>query len=109
MHNYSSNFNTIAVFTELPLESIDLERGNSSLLTCEMKAPSDSMVYWTKKLIQNEECQIPTLNDASPKMFNDTDSMLLCNTTAVVSKTVKEVDNNYSIFHLELQVRERCC
>ena len=67
-----------------------------------MKAPSDSMVYWTKKLIQNEECQIPTLNDAF-----DTDSMLLCNTTAVVSKTVKEIDNNYSIFHLELQVREQ--
>ena len=108
LYNYSSNFNIIIVFTELPLESIDLKRGNSLLLTCEMKAPSDSMVYWTKKLVQNEECQIPTLNDASAEL-NDTDSILLCNTTAIVSKTVEEVDNNYTIFRLELQVREGCC
>ena len=93
-----------AVFTELPPESIDLKKGNSSLLTCEMKAPSDSEVYWTLEQVQNEECQIATLNETSP---NDTASIPLCNTTAAVSKSVKEVDKNYSIFHLELQVREQ--
>jgi hypothetical protein len=96
---YSSQF-VNAVFTELPLENIDLNRNTSSLLACEMKAPSNATVYWTKKLVQNEECRIPTLNEASPK------TMLLCNTTAVVNKTVEEVDNTYSIFRLELQVWE---
>ena len=95
------------VFTELPPESIDLKKSNSSLLTCEMKAPSDSEVYWTQKQVQNiEECQISTMNEASPAPGNDTSSIPLCNTTAAVSKTVKEVDKDYSIFHLELQVRK---
>lgn len=88
------------MFTELPPESIDLKKGTSSLLTCEMKAPSDAEVYWTLEQVQNEDCQIAT----SP---NDTDSIPLCNTTVVVSKTVKEVDKDYSLFHLELQVREQ--
>ena len=92
------------MFTELPPESIDLKKGTSSLLTCEMKAPSDAEVYWTLEQVQNEECQIATLNEASP---NDTDSIPLCNTTASVNKTVKEVDKDYSIFRLELQVREQ--
>ena len=70
-----------------------------------MKAPSDSMVYWTKKLVQNDsECQIPIKKEATPG--NGT-STVLCNTTAyaVVKKTVTEVDKDYSIFCLELQVR----
>ncbi len=95
-----------AVFTELPLENIHLNRNTSSLLACEMKAPSDAMVYWTKKLVQNEECRVPILNDAPPKNYNDTDSVLLCNTTVVANKTVEKVDNTYSLFRLELQVRE---
>jgi hypothetical protein len=67
-----------------------------------MKAPSDSMVYWTQKQVQNfsEECHIP-IKEASPG-----NGTVLCNTTAVVSKTVTEVDKGYSIFRMELQVRE---
>ena len=99
-----------AVFTELPPKSVGIKEGSSLLLTCEMKAPSDSEVYWTRwKQVQNiEECLIPTMNEASPAPGNDTNSILLCNTTAAVGKTVKKMDKNYSIFHLELQVRE-CC
>ena len=95
------------VFTKLPPKTIDIKEGSSSRLTCEMKAPSDSMVYWTQKQVpENEECQIPIKNKnrTSP---NYTDSILLCNTTAIVSKTVKEVDKDYSIFYLELQVRKQ--
>ena len=92
------------VFTELPPEKIEFNKSSSSLLTCEMKAPSDSVVYWTQKQVEMEECQIPNLNKATP---NDT-SIALCDTIAVVNNTVIEIDKEYSIFHSELQVREIC-
>ena len=91
------------VFTKLPPETVNIKEGSSSLLTCEMKAPSDTMVYWTKKLVQNEECQIPIKKEATPGNGTGT---VLCNTTAVAKRTITEVDKDYSIFRLELQVRQ---
>ena len=93
-----------SVFTKLPLEKVEFKKGSSDqlLMTCEMKAPSDAVVYWTQKQshVHEEECQIPTLNES-------TITPALCSTTsAVVNKSVKEIDNNYSMFHLELQVRQ---
>lgn len=76
-------------------------KGSSSQLICEMKAPSDSVVYWTRAQKQDteQECLIPILDVLST---NDT---AVCNTTAVVKKTREMIDDTYSIFHLELQVR----
>ena len=87
------------MFTKLPLEKVEFKKGSTEVLICEMKAPSDSVVYWTQKQVHKEECQIPTLNETAI-------ATALCNTTsAVVNMSVKEIDNIYSMFHLELQVR----
>ena len=90
------------VFTKLPLgEEIILDKGSSSQLTCEMKAPSDSLVYWThKKQDMSQACLIPGTSNGPPS-----DNATVCNTTAVVKETREAIDGTYSIFHLELQVR----
>ena len=91
------------VFTKLPVEKVEFKKGTTEVLFCEMKAPSDSVVYWTQKQLHKEECLIPTLNESVI-------ATALCNTTsAVVNMSVKEIDNNYSMFHLELQVRQSIC
>lgn len=97
------HYQTHAVFTKLPEETTNFTEGASSLLTCEMKAPSDSVVYWTKKQAQKGTCQISFQNEHS----SSDAAVKLCSTTAVVNKTVEEIDAVYSIFHLELQVRDR--
>ena len=81
------------------MEKAEFKKGSTEVLICEMKAPSDSVVYWTQKQLHKEECQMPTQNGSAI-------AAALCNTTsAVVNMSVKEIDNNYSMFHLELQVR----
>ena len=59
------------------------------------------MVYWAKKQVQEGECQIPFLNKSSASDA----AITLCNTTAVVNETVREVDEIYSIFRLDFEVR----
>lgn len=71
------------------------------LLMCEMKAPSDSIVYWSQKKGPNQECKISTQN-ANMSSLAVTRS---CNISAVVCHTTDPIDDTFSLFHLELKVR----
>lgn len=89
------------VFTELPPGQTNFKEGCPALLTCELKAPSDSVVYWTQKQGLKQECQIPTVN-----MTSSTNDARLCNTTAVVKNRRKSIDDTFSLFHVELEVSD---
>lgn len=80
-------------------------KGSTIMLTCEMKAPSDSVIYWSLKLDLNRECKIPTLN-SNVSLHPALLGLKICNTSAV-SKLVREyIDDEFSLFHLELEVRK---
>ena len=66
-----------------------------------MKAPTDSVVYWTLKHGLRQECRIPFLNDS---MLSPT-GLKICNTSAIAKETRQPVDDTFSLFHLELEVR----
>ena len=78
------------------------DQGSPVLLTCEMKAPLDSIVYWSQTQEPNQECIVPTLNSNTSTPIN----IQACNTTAVVNQTVDLIDDAFSIFHLELKVKK---
>ena len=85
----------------MPTKEIHLTEGSSSSIICEMKAPSDSFVYWTYKQGSKEACQIPSLNETVADY-----KVTPCNNIAIVHKTEELIDDRYSMFHLELQVSE---
>lgn len=73
------------------------------LLICEMKAPSDSIVYWSLTQERTKECMIPMLDFNASALPN----IQACNnTTAYTSQTKDLIDDTYSLIHLELKVRD---
>ena len=89
------------VFTKLPLKQKTVKKGASAELVCEVKAPSDSVVYFSQKQVDKNECLLPFLTENS---LGVNMTAPLCNSTTVVNKTKEEVDNKFSLFRLELQV-----
>ena len=67
-----------------------------------MKAPSDSIIYWSVLQERTKECMIPMLDFNASALPN----IRACNsTTAYASQTKDLIDDTHSLFHLELKVR----
>ena len=81
------------------MEETLVTKGQSSQLTCEMKAPSNSSIYWTHKQVNKKMCRVISLNETLVNI-----EMTPCDTTAVVYQREKVIDDKYSVYHLELQV-----
>ena len=97
------------MFTKLPPKQVIVTEGSPVTLACEMKAPSDSVVYFTKKIDQ-KECMVSSANgtNAGTKEARGTAAAAPlddCATTEeVVSQTREEINDKYSMFYLELEV-----
>lgn len=95
MYNYS-------VFTKLPPKLNFFDKGSPALLTCEMKAPYDSVIYWTLTQERSRECMIPMQDFNASALPN----IQACNQIAYATLTQDMIDDTYALFRLELKVRD---
>ena len=82
------------MFTKLPPKMSIFKEGSNANLSCEMKAPSDSVIYWTLKRENAQECLVlgsDTLDFSLSSSLN----IPSCNTTAVVDKAKNLIDDTF--------------
>ena len=90
------------MFTKLPPKQTYFKKGSPAQLTCEMKAPTDAVVYWSLKQGQSQECKIPPQDSNVSSSTYVTEN---CGISAVAHLTIDQIDRTFSLFHLELKVR----
>ena len=84
----------------LPLQETVFRKGTPVLLTCEMKAPSQSKVYWMLRQNLDQECLVPTLNSDT----SSPDGLRSCKTKAFANLTKVSLDRNFTLFRIDLKV-----
>ena len=95
--------NKLAVFTKLPPKEIHLKEGSVAMLACEMKAPRDSLVYFTMEKDHNE-CVVSMANKTVDDTKESQFTQAACGTAEVVHQIEEVIDDKYSMFYSELEV-----
>ena len=78
-----------------------VHKGSEVQFTCEVKAPSDSIVYWSLRKNLDEECKVPTLNSTA----SSDDGLHSCPGKAVGNLTKVSLDETFSLFRIDLMVK----